>query len=241
MNKRMKSRVVLRAALVGMVGLLSACKASAAVIINEVYGGGGSSNAAASFKQDFVELYNTGSTPVSLAGYLLQYSAAAATSFFSNSIFAFDTGSVIGAGDYLTINTGTIGTGGTPNPTANGTGGANLAAASGSVRLLDNTGAKVDLVGYGTVFDYTGTPPAVKVEGPSDANAAPLGTISTSLNRTGFADTDVNSADFTSAAPTPTLGVTSTAVAVPTPEPVSLGLASLGAVTLLGRRRRRTA
>ena len=47
------------------------------VVINEAYLSGGSTGAA--FKNKFVELYNSSDTPVSLAGWSLQYRSATAT------------------------------------------------------------------------------------------------------------------------------------------------------------------
>src|SRR5262249_686780 len=43
------------------------------------YGGGG--NAGATYKNDFIEIFNTGSTAVNLAGYSVQYASAAGTSW----------------------------------------------------------------------------------------------------------------------------------------------------------------
>src|SRR5437867_8262817 len=57
--------------------------AHAAVIINEVYGGGGSTNTAATYTQDFVELYNNGTAAVDVTGFVVRY--ASATGAFSSS------------------------------------------------------------------------------------------------------------------------------------------------------------
>ena len=47
------------------------------VVISQVYGGGG--NNSATFTHDFVELFNRGSTPVSLNGWSVQYASATGT------------------------------------------------------------------------------------------------------------------------------------------------------------------
>ncbi len=46
------------------------------VILNEVYGGGG--NSGSTFKNDFIELYNNGSSPVDISGYEMQYASVTA-------------------------------------------------------------------------------------------------------------------------------------------------------------------
>ena len=50
---------------------------NAQIVINEVYGGGG--NNGATYKQDFVELKNIGSTPITLSNATLQYASATGT------------------------------------------------------------------------------------------------------------------------------------------------------------------
>ena len=47
------------------------------VVISQVYGGGG--NAGATLKNDFIELFNRGASPVSLNGWSVQYASAAGT------------------------------------------------------------------------------------------------------------------------------------------------------------------
>src|SRR5665811_1803761 len=49
------------AALVGVAPAQAAVSPTSQVIVNEVYGGGG--NSGATYTNDFVELYNTGTTP----------------------------------------------------------------------------------------------------------------------------------------------------------------------------------
>jgi predicted extracellular nuclease len=218
----------------GMVPSVSS--AASSIVINEVYSGGGSTSATAAYKADFAELYNTSSLPISMAGYQLQYSAAGAASTFTNIAFNFGPGSLIGANDYLLIN-GIPSTGGADNPTPNGSGSGNFAAGSGALRLIDNTGATVDLVGWGTTLATSTTPPTIKFEG---TGAAPAMTTTISDSRTGFLDTDDNSKDFITGAPSPTFGTTSTAIAVVVPEPSSIAIAAIGAIGLLRRRTRRT-
>src|SRR5262245_4880264 len=80
---RARRRLVLRTllasmAVVGlepMAGLLSAV--SPDLVISQVYGGGG--NAGALYTHDFIELFNRGTTAVSLSGMSLQYASATGT------------------------------------------------------------------------------------------------------------------------------------------------------------------
>jgi predicted extracellular nuclease len=222
------------AMLAGVVVAGAAGSANAAVVINEVFPGGGSSSVTtASYTRDFVELFNTDATPFDLSGYKLQYFSAGGTS--AGTIFNFGVGSVIGANDSLVVVSGTAGsqgaalTGTGPDGT-NGTGsGASLSASSGAVRLIDASSAVVDLLGYGSVTtsNFEG---ALAPSGPSTNDK------SYQRNAT-HTDTNNNASDFTLATPTPNAGTTSTAAAVAVPEPGSLGL--LGAVALMGLRRRR--
>ncbi len=52
---------------------------STSVVISQVYGGGG--NSGATYKNDFVELYNLGSAAVDLTGWSVQYASSAGTSW----------------------------------------------------------------------------------------------------------------------------------------------------------------
>src|ERR1700685_3254460 len=59
-----------------------ASAASTTLVISQVYGGGG--NSGATLKNDFIEIFNLSSAPISLNGYSVQY--ASATGNFSNSL-----------------------------------------------------------------------------------------------------------------------------------------------------------
>src|SRR5262249_55196715 len=51
---------------------------TASVVISQVYGGGG--NSGATFTNDYVELFNAGTTTADVTGYTIQYSSATGTS-----------------------------------------------------------------------------------------------------------------------------------------------------------------
>jgi predicted extracellular nuclease len=165
------------------------------VVISEVYGGGG--NVGATYKNDFVELYNRTGSSISLAGWSVQYASSAGTTWQTTAL----SGS-IAAGAYYLVQEG-AGTGGDlalPGPDA--TGGIAMAAGSGKVALLSSTtalsgacptgGAIIDFVGYGSA-------------NCSETSPAPTLTNTTSASRAngGATDTNNNSADFTAGVPNP--------------------------------------
>jgi hypothetical protein len=51
---------------------------SSTIVISQIYGGGG--NAGTTLRNDFIELFNRGNTPVSLNGWSVQYRSAAPSS-----------------------------------------------------------------------------------------------------------------------------------------------------------------
>ncbi len=69
-----KSRAALLAAL-ALVALAGVAQAQPKIVISQVYGGGG--NSGATYKNDFVELYNAGNAAQNLTGWSVQYAAAA--------------------------------------------------------------------------------------------------------------------------------------------------------------------
>ena len=162
------------------------------VRISQVYGGGG--NSGSTFKNDFVELFNSGSTTVSLIGFSVQYSSAAGTGTWQVTTL---TGSIAPGKYYLVQES--QGTGGTTNlPTPDATGTIAMSATSGKVALVAGTtalsgscpAADVDFVAYGTVSCSEGS--------TSGSTSATVLTNTTADFRKGGGclDTDVNSADF---------------------------------------------
>ena len=55
----------------------AAAAASSTLVISQVYGGGG--NVGATYKNDFIEIFNLGTTQVDVNGWSVQYHAATAT------------------------------------------------------------------------------------------------------------------------------------------------------------------
>ena len=70
--------------------------ASTGLVISEAYGGGG--NLGSTYKNDFIELYNTTGAPISVAGMSVQYRSSSGTGAASATNL---TGSVPAHGYYL--------------------------------------------------------------------------------------------------------------------------------------------
>ena len=193
----------------GSLLLAAACSAHAAgnVVISQVYGGGG--NGSAPYQNDFVELFNRSASPVSLAGWSVQYASATGTGNFSgNGVIALS-GSLAPGQRYL-IKLATNGAVGALLPTADATlTGLNISGASGKVVLANtatglacNGGSNpcsatqlaqiVDLVGYGAANFSENAPTALLTNT----------TAALRLNG-GCTDTDINNADFSTGAPNP--------------------------------------
>ncbi|HTY11061.1 MAG TPA: phospholipase D-like domain-containing protein [Bacteroidota bacterium] len=144
------------------------------VVISEVYGGGG--NSGSTYKNDFVELYNPTTSPVSLSGWSVQYSSAAGTTWQVTNL----SGTIAAHGYFLVQES--AGTGGTVNlPTPDVADTLKLSATGGKISLSSAASALsganptgpsiVDRVGYGTANGYEG------------AGAAPAPSNTTSIER----------------------------------------------------------
>ena len=199
------------------------------VVISQVYGGGG--NAGSTFKNDFIELFNAGTAPVSLTGWSVQYASAAGTTWQVTAL-----NGTLAPGQYFLVQE-SQGTGGTTLlPAPNATGNIAMSATAGKVALVSVATALtggcpvggatvVDFIGYGT-----GASGASCFEGTA---AAPTLTNTTADLRknNGLQDTDNNSADFASGAPNPRntpVGTTNPSGAgAATPSSVAAGGATL--------------
>jgi RHS repeat-associated protein len=164
---------------------------SSSVVISQIYGGGG--NAGATFKNDFIELFNRGTTTVDLTGWSVQYAAAGSANWQVTAL----SGS-LAPGQYYLVQE-TQGAGGTMSlPPPNASANIELNATAGKVALVNNSTALfeasplsafglVDFVGYGSAagsFEGNGAAPA-----PSNTTAilrAGQGCIETDNNATDF-------------------------------------------------------
>lgn len=177
------------------------------VVISQVYGGGGNSGAV--FRNDFIELYNRGDAPVSLAGWSVQYASSAGTSWQVTAL----SGSIPAGGYYLVQQA--AGTGGTTNlPTPNATGSIPMSGTAGKVVLAQQTTALAGSCPTGpTVIDrvgYGGTNCTVDWLG----NAPTLSNTTAALRAGGGCTWSGNpSADFVTPAPAPSPRNSSTVTA----------------------------
>jgi len=179
------------------------------VVISQLYGGGG--NAGATYKNDFVELFNRGATTVNFAltNYSIQYIGATGSFGGTAASVKFDlTSGTLGPGQYFLIQLSSGGATGIALPAADATGSIVMAATAGKVALVRGTtplsavtcpadSTKVDFVGYGgtaNCFEGTGPTPA-----PSTTNAV----IRRGIAGTGCTDTNNNATDFTAGPVTP--------------------------------------
>lgn len=155
------------------------------LVISQLYSAGG--NNGATYRSDYVELFNRSTSSIGLSGYSIAY--------FSSSSGAGGTVSLTGSidpGKYYLIQLAS-GSNGVALPTPDVTNTTvGMSASAGRVDLLSGT-TLLDRVGYGPADTYEGTGPA---PAPSTTNA-----IFRAGN--GCTDTDDNSADFATAAAGP--------------------------------------
>ncbi len=194
--------------ILGVVGAM--IFADAQIVISEVYGGGG--GATATYKNDFVELKNIGTSEATLANGVIQY--ASATGAFNSYIVLPENITLAPGQKYLIeMVPKTANTSGVDLPTADFQatkntsfadgkeydGGLNLAAKNGKIALTNGVERVqsvvdapfiVDFVGYGTANMYEGTGAVVALD------------ATTSATRTA-GDTNNNATDFQKVTPTP--------------------------------------
>ena len=185
----------------GVLAVPSAHSASPDVVVSQVFAGGG--NAGAPFANDYVELFNRGSSSVDVSGWTIQYASAAGSSWQATAL-----GGSIAPGRHYLVQLASAAAIGASLPTPNATGTTNLAVSGGKVAVVRDAtpltcgatagscsavSSVADLVGYGSAADYEGSGAAPAIE---NATAALRG-------GDGCADTDANPTDFASGDPAP--------------------------------------
>ena len=180
------------------IGAALACAlpASAAVVISQVYGGGG--NNGATIKNDYIELFNNGSSAQTIGGWTVQYASATGVTWQTTLIPA---GTSLPAGRYFLIKQA-LGAGGTIDITPDLTGTIAMSGTNGKVALVSNAtaltgaapvaGAALDVVSYGAATPTEGSP-----------TAALSNTTAAIRNAAGCTDNGDNAADFAVTAPNP--------------------------------------
>ncbi|CAN5890196.1 lamin tail domain-containing protein [soil metagenome] len=190
--------------------------ASPTIVISQVYGGGG--NAGAAFRNDFIELFNRSSAPVSVEGWRVQYASSAGTSWAVTIL----TGSIPAGGYYLVQESqGAGGTINLPSPDAAGT--IAMSGTSGKVALVSTTtaligscpsgGNLVDIIGFGAASCSETAP-----------TAALSNTTAALRQAAGCLDTDSNNTDFVVVAPAPRNSATAASVCDGPPPPPTLSV-----------------
>lgn len=179
------------------------------IVISQFYGGGGIGNA--QYANDYVELFNRGSQPVSLNGWSVQYASATGTNWLVTPL----SNQTVQPGRYYLIQYASSGAGGSALPVPDliappvTSGGntfiPNLSSTTGKLALVNlaaqlpasncplTEASVVDFVGYGasaSCFETARTP---------DLNSLTAGIRISG----GCVDTDDNNANFTIAAPAP--------------------------------------
>ena len=199
-------RLRLMVGIVVLLALTGAGNALAAgnVVISQVYGGGG--NSGATLRNDYIELFNRGTTPVNISGWAVQYASSAGNTWQLSVLSG-----TLQPGQYYLVQEAQ-GTGGTvdlPTPDATGLPPIAMSATSAKVALTNNlivltcgqtvnncfpNAAIEDFVGYGsTANNFEGSGPTATLSNTTAALRA----------GSGCTDTDANSADFAVGAPLP--------------------------------------
>jgi len=169
------------------------------LLVTQIFGGGG--NSGAPFRNDFIEIFNSGQTAVNLAGWSIQYASATGTTWSVTPL----TSILLAPGQHYLIQESSGGSGGVMLPEPDATGTIAMAAAAGKVALVraatvlvgacpDDTSI-VDLVGYGSAANcFRGAGPT-----PAPGNTTAVLRVSN-----GCADTQNNAIDFVAGSPSPT-------------------------------------
>jgi predicted extracellular nuclease len=181
--------------MVGMVGIQPAQPVMAAnpIRISQAYGGGG--NSGSTYTHDFIELFNSTDTAISLSGWSVQYASATGTTWAVTPL----TGTIPANGYYLIQEA--QGSGGTtPLPTPDATGSITMSGTAFKVALVNSTTSLSGACPTG-VIDFVGAA-ANCFEGSAPA-PAPSNTNAVIRKEGGCQDTDDNAADFVTGAPTP--------------------------------------
>ncbi|MDR7052111.1 putative extracellular nuclease [Duganella sp. 3397] len=189
------TRTLIAAAL--LAALSAQARADAPVVISQVYGGGG--NSGATYKNDFIEIFNRSGAAVDISGWSVQYASAAGGTWNATRVPANT--AVLEPGQYFLFQqaAGNGGSADLPAPFVPGT--LAMSGSAGKVALVSNGtalsgtnpsgGALVDLFGY-NAGGFEGA------AGPGLSN-----TLAALRANGGCTDTDNNASDFATGAPAP--------------------------------------
>jgi hypothetical protein len=179
---------------------------SSGIVISQVYPNGGTSGAL--YRNDFIELFNRGNTPIDVAGWSVQYAVgngAQSSNWAVTPICA--TSCIIQPHGYFLVQEASSGASGSLLPTPDATGTIDIGPNNGKVALVNSTtsltggtgcpfpASVVDFVGYGTAANCSEGNATAPNPGNNDQSVCRLAN--------GFTETDNNANDFTLCAPNP--------------------------------------
>ena len=171
--------------------VLAVHAASSTIVISQIYGGGG--NSGTTWKNDFIELHNISSGPISINGWSVQYASATASTWTGLTPLS---GTIPAGGYYLVQESaGTGGTASLPAPDASGS--IAISATAGKIALVSNsTALSSNSVSGPTIVDFVGFGTTANAFEGSGPTAAPANATSVDRGNNGSTDTDNNAADF---------------------------------------------
>jgi uncharacterized protein len=182
-----------------------AIASTSGLVISQVYGGGGATSGSPAYKLDWIELFNGGNAPVSLAGSSLQYGSATGNFGASASNIASLPAVTLAPGQYflVSLSGGAVGAD-LPIPADSSGHGLAMSATSGKLVLVTGTTALgcgsaacdvtqsariIDLVGYGTANRFEGSAAIGALSNTTAAQRVAAGCTDTDDNGTDFAVT----------------------------------------------------
>jgi hypothetical protein len=174
------------------------------IVIYEIYGGGG--NSGASYKNDYIVLFNPTGAAVNLASWSIQYASAAGTAWEVQNLI----GTIPANGYFLvsfysnpTPNDGLV----LPTPNVVGATSININAINGKIALRNTTAmlsGSGPFTGDNSVQDFVGYGSANAFEGTAAANAGNSNNqVAVFRKNPGSIDTNQNSVDFGTRPPNP--------------------------------------
>ncbi|MFB9090632.1 lamin tail domain-containing protein, partial [Flavobacterium paronense] len=167
----------------------SAPNTGTTVVISQVYGGGGLTSA--TYKNDFIELYNPTASAQSLAGWSVQQASGTGNSWTVTNL----SGSIPAGGYYLVQGAG--GATGATLPTADATGTFNMSATATKVVLASTTVAYGVTCPSTSVIDFFGVGSTTNCSEGTVATALSGNVLSYQRKNSGCTDSGNNNNDFT--------------------------------------------
>ena len=203
----------------------TATAASSGIVISQIYGGGG--NSGATFRNDFIELFNNSNTAIDISNWSVQYAASSGTNWQITNLCASGNTCTIAPGHYFLIQQaqGSAGTTSLPTPDASGV--VAMSATAGKIALVNSQTALTGSCPLGSsIVDFTGYGGANCFEG-ANPTSSPSNTNAVLRINNGCTDTDNNNSDFATGAPNPrnsssppiTCGASPSPSPSPTPTP----------------------